>query len=182
MHLRMGGSLRTWPTALNHGERVVRHSDGYPVAPRRRRATNLPAPPIPSQADQNVNEPERQHPRFAHECAVRVRFGAKETEGRTRNVSRGGLCANVGSPVPVGSDITIEINLVFDDGIESESLTLGARIAWCTTLDDEFQVGVSFKNVTKDQADFLNLFLKYLGEERAQKPARVEKSIDDQFG
>jgi hypothetical protein len=129
-----------------------------------------------------VSDPERQHPRYAHDVAVRVRFGAKTTEGRTRNVSRGGICANVSNAIPAGTDVTVEINLVFDDGMQSESLSLRARIAWCTTVDDEYQIGVSFVGLTKEQVEFLNLFLKYLGEERAPKAKRVEKSIDDQFG
>ena len=131
--------------------------------------------------------PERQHPRYAHEVALRVRFGggnghAKVTEGRTRNVSRGGLCANVDHAIPVGSDVLVDITLVFDDEMQSEALTLPSRIAWCTTVDSEFQIGISFKPLDAERAEFLQLFLKYLGEDRAPKQERVDKSIDDQFG
>ncbi len=129
-----------------------------------------------------MSGPERLHPRFAHDVAVRVHFGTKTTEGRTRNVSRGGLCANVGQAIPLGTDVTVDITLVFDDGMQSEALTLQARIAWCTTVDEEFQVGLSFKSLTKERIELLGLFLKYLGEEHAPKGPRVEKSIDDQFG
>jgi PilZ domain len=125
---------------------------------------------------------DREHPRFAHEVSIRVLFGSKSTEGRTRNVSRGGLCANVNKPIGVGCDVTVDITLVFDDDMESEALTLPARVAWCTTVDDEFQVGLSFKAMGADRAELLQLFLKYLGEERAPKAKRVDKSIDDQFG
>jgi hypothetical protein len=134
-----------------------------------------------------VNDSERQHPRFAHEVAVRVRFTngggkAKATEGRTRNVSRGGLCANVSDAIPLGTDVLVDIVLVFDDGMQSEALTLPSRIAWCTTLDDEFQIGLSFKPLDAERAQLVALFLKYLGEESAPKQKRIEKSIDDQFG
>ncbi len=130
----------------------------------------------------HVNEAERQHPRYAHEVAIRVTFGKKATEGRTRNVSNGGLCANVSDAIPAGSDVTVDITLVFDDDMQSEALRLPARVAWCTTVDDEFQVGLSFKAINAERTEFLRLFLKYLGEERAPKAPRVEKSIDDQFG
>jgi hypothetical protein len=135
-----------------------------------------------------VDSPQRQHPRYAHEVAVRVRYPNgngkhKATEGRTRNFSRGGLCANVGTSIPAGTDVLLELTLVFDDEMQSEALTLPARIAWCTTLDDEYQIGVSFKPFDAERAELVQLFLKYLGEETAsKKQPRVEKSIDDQFG
>jgi len=135
-----------------------------------------------------VKQPERKHPRYAHEVAIRVRHGkngsSKVVEGRTRNVSGGGLCANVEHSIPTGADVVVDITLVFDDDLQSEALSLGARIAWCTTVDDEYQIGVSFKPLAKEQQELVQLFLKYLGEEklRPAKQPRVEKSIDDQFG
>jgi len=128
-----------------------------------------------------VSVTEREHPRYAHSVTIRVLYGKKSTNGTTRNVSRGGLCANVGAAIPAGSDVTVDITLVFDDDMQSEALTLPARVAWCTTVDDEYQVGLSFKSMGADRAQFLAMFLKYLGEERAPKAPRVEKSIDDQF-
>lgn len=129
-----------------------------------------------------MSEAERQHPRYAHEAAVRFRFGAKATHGRTRNVSRGGLCANVGNAIPLGTDVTVDMMLVFDDGLQSEALSVPARVAWCTTVDDEYQVGVSFKPMNAQMTKLVATFLNYLGEERAPKAPRVEKSIDDRFG
>jgi hypothetical protein len=135
-----------------------------------------------------VSQPERQHPRYAHEVAIRVRHGkngsSKVVEGRTRNVSGGGLCANVEHAIATGADVIVDITLVFDDDMQSEALSLGARIAWCTTVDDEYQIGVSFKPLAKQQSEFLQLFLKYLGEEktRPSRGPRVEKNIDDRFG
>jgi hypothetical protein len=135
----------------------------------------------------DVTDSERQHPRFAHEVTVRVRFAngngkTKATEGRTRNFSRGGLCANVGAAIPVGADVLVDITLIFDDDMQSEALTIPSRVVWCTTLDDEYQIGVSFKPLDAERAQLVQLFLKYLGEERAPKSKRTEKSIDDQFG
>lgn len=134
-----------------------------------------------------MTTPERQHPRYAHEVEVTVRWGAngssKSTRGRTRNVSRGGLCANVDHAIAVGTDITLDITLVFDNDTQSEALTLPARIAWCTVVDDDFQIGVSFKPMSAERHELVQLFLKYLGEERSRgKQPRTETSIDDRFG
>lgn len=123
---------------------------------------------------------ERQHTRFAHEVALTIHFGKSSTNGRTRNVSRGGLCANVADAIPNGADVELDIVLVFDDEMQSEALRLPARVAWCTTLDDGFQVGLSFKPMDAERATYLQLFLKYLGEERAQKSPRVD-NVDDRF-
>jgi hypothetical protein len=128
-----------------------------------------------------VTEAERQHPRYAHEVAIRVVHGTTATKGRTRNVSRGGLCANVSDAIPAGSDVMVDVTLVFDDDMRSEALRLPARVAWCTTVDDEFQVGLSFKSLDAERTELLQVFLKYLGDERAPKVPRTEKSIDDQF-
>lgn len=134
-----------------------------------------------------MTPPEREHPRFAHEVEVAVRWGAngssKSTHGRTRNVSRGGLCANVDHAIAVGTDITVEITLVFDNDTQSEALSLPARIAWCTVVDDDFQIGVSFKPMNTERTELVQLFLKYLGEEKARgKQPRVETSVDERFG
>jgi hypothetical protein len=130
---------------------------------------------------EEVSNTERQYPRYAHEVAVRLHAGTTVTAGRTNNVSRGGLCANVHDQVAAGTDITVDITLVFDDDMQSEALSLPARIAWCTTLDDAYQVGVSFKPLDADRAEYLQLFLKYLGEESAPRRRPTEKSIDDRF-
>jgi hypothetical protein len=131
-----------------------------------------------------VSTGERQYPRYAHEAAVLVKVGASSTKGRTRNMSRGGLCANVDAAIATGTDVIVEITLVFDGDMQSEPLSLPARVAWCTTVDHEFQIGVSFKPLAGERAEFLQLFLKYLGEDKGPKTKgpRVPKSVDDQFG
>ncbi len=113
---------------------------------------------------------------------MKLIVGTTSTMGRTSNVSRGGLCANVQDQIATGTDIVVDITLVFDDDMQSEALSLPARVAWCTTVDDEYQVGVSFKPLDADRAEYLQLFLKYLGEERAPRARRSEKNIDDRFG
>lgn len=126
---------------------------------------------------------ERQYPRYAHEVAVKIHFAKRVTVGNTSNVSRGGLCANVADEIKAGTEIEVDIVLVFDDEMQSEALRLPARVAWCTTVNDEFQVGVSFKPLDADRAKYLQLFLKYLGDERAPKQPRSSSlDVDKRFG
>jgi hypothetical protein len=124
---------------------------------------------------------EREHPRYAHEVAVTFHVGAKTYEGRTQNVSRGGLCANLGELIALGTDCEVDIVLVFDDEMQSEALRLPARVVWCTTVDDAHQVGVSFKPLPAERVQYLTMFLKYLGEDKVPKAAKSD-NIDDRFG
>ena len=123
---------------------------------------------------------EREHKRYAHDVAVTFRVGDKVFEGRTRNVSRGGLCANVADAIAMGTDIDIDIVLVFDDGMQSEALRVPCRVAWCTTVDDGHQIGVSFRALDKQRAEYLGMFLNFLDDQRGEKPSR-EMSLDDRF-
>ncbi len=124
--------------------------------------------------------PERQYPRFAADVAIRVYVEAEVTEGRTRNVSRGGLCADLTRNLPTGRDVEVDITLVFDDNSQSEPLRLPARIVWCTPFEDAYQVGVSFRPLDKQRAEYLTLFLKYLGGDKPQR-SKMATNIDDRF-
>ena len=141
---------------------------------------NLPAAHKPSQACSHVNRAEREHPRYAHDVAVTFRVGAKAFAGRTKNVSRGGLCATISDAVPSGTDLDVDIVLVFDDGLESEALRLPGRVAWCTTVDEANQIGISFRALDKKKTEYLGMFLRYLDDNRDERPRR-ELSLDDRF-
>jgi hypothetical protein len=127
-----------------------------------------------------VSSSERQHPRFAAEVGIKLYVGKEVTEGRTRNVSRGGLCADLRSSLPTGADVEIDMTLVFEDNTQSEALRLPARIVWCTPFEDAYQVGVSFRPMDKQRASYLALFLKYLESEKAPR-SRKATDIDDRF-
>jgi hypothetical protein len=127
-----------------------------------------------------VSRPEREHARYAHDVAVTFRVGGKAFEGRTRNVSRGGICATISDPVPAGTDLELDIVLVFDDGLQSEALRLPGRVAWCTTVDEANQVGISFRSLDKQRSQYLSMFLRYLDDQRADTPAQ-EQTLDDRF-
>ena len=124
---------------------------------------------------------DREHPRFAADVGIRVYVGTHVTEGRTRNVSRGGLCADLTTALPTGKDVEIDMILVFEDASQSEPLRLPARIVWCTAVEDAYQVGVSFRGLDKQRAEYLTLFLKYLGDEKPQR-SKKPSNIDDRFG
>jgi hypothetical protein len=125
---------------------------------------------------------ERAHPRFAHEAAVTFLVGKQLFQGRTTNVSRGGLCADLADPIAVGSDIEVDMRLVFDDEKTSDALRLPARVVWCTEVDEGCQIGIAFRPLRQELAEYLTLFLKYL--DSGEKPARSkrESNLDKRFG
>jgi PilZ domain len=123
---------------------------------------------------------DREHPRYAHEAAVTFYVGAVTHEGRTQNVSRGGLCASLADPVPVGTDVDVSIVLVFDDDMQSEALRLPARVVWCTDVDEAHQVGIAFRPLDAQRAEYLAIFLRYLDDHRAETRPR-DLSVDDRF-
>lgn len=123
---------------------------------------------------------DRAFPRYALEAAVTLRHREVAAAGRTRNMSRGGLCAQVSAALPVGAEITVEIALVFDDNNTSEQLQLPARVAWSTALDDGHQVGLGFLPLSADQVRYLDLFLRYLADASPSRP-NVESDHADLF-
>lgn len=124
---------------------------------------------------------DREHPRYAHEAAVTLYTGSRSIEGRTRNVSRGGVCANLVEPVRVGIDLEVDIVLVFEDEVKSEPLRIPARVVWCTQLDDAHQVGLVFRAMNKDLVQYLTMFLRYLGDAKTEKANARVADVDDKF-
>jgi hypothetical protein len=123
---------------------------------------------------------DREHPRYAHEAAITFHLPNGLFEGRTHNVSRGGLCANLADVLPIGIDCDVSIVLVFDDDLQSEPLRLPCRVAWSTMVDDAHQVGIAFRPLDAKQIEYLALFLRYLDDRRAEKRPR-DLSVDDRF-
>jgi hypothetical protein len=122
----------------------------------------------------------RKHHRYALEVTVRLHDGDRAIEGRTRNLSRGGLSAFVARPVRVGMQVTGLMALVFDGDTTSEPLELPMRIVWCTALGDRHQVGAAFKPMTERQVQFLDVFLRYLEEGEARR-RDAEPDPEDPF-
>jgi hypothetical protein len=122
----------------------------------------------------------REHPRYAHEAAVTFHVGAAAIEGRTQNVSRGGLAATVDQALPVGSEIYVSLVLVFENDVHSEPLRVPARCVWSTEVDNGHQVGIMFRALTVELSGYLSIFLKYLDGQRTEKRPR-DVPIDDRF-
>ena len=122
----------------------------------------------------------REHPRYAHEAAVTFHVGAAAVEGRTQNVSRGGLAATVDEALPVGTDIEVSLVLVFENDVHSEPLRVPARCVWSTEVDNGHQVGIMFRALNAELVGYLSIFLKYLDGQRAEKRPR-DVPIDDRF-
>jgi hypothetical protein len=127
-----------------------------------------------------VSTIDREHPRYAHEAAVTLHLGTERHEGRTQNVSRGGLCAQLAEPLPVGSDVDVSLVLVFDDDLQSEALRLPARIVWCTGVDEGHQIGIAFRPLDAQRTEYLAVFLRYLDDRRTERRPR-DLSVDDRF-
>ncbi|MDX2092351.1 MAG: PilZ domain-containing protein [Kofleriaceae bacterium] len=125
---------------------------------------------------------EREHPRYAHEAIVTMRANGRLFQGRTTNVSRGGLCADLADQIQTGTDVELALQLVFEDEAQSEPLRVPGRVVWCTTVDEGFQVGVSFKPLDAQMGQYLGMFLRYLDDSRPAQKAPKAASIDDRFG
>lgn len=106
--------------------------------------------------------------------------GTARREGRTKNLSRGGLCADLAEPIAAGLDVDVGISLVFSDDQQSEVLRLPARVAWCTHVDEGHQVGIAFRPLDAKRAEYLALFLRYLDDHKAETSPR-DIDIDDRF-
>lgn len=124
---------------------------------------------------------EREHPRYAHEAVVTLHVNGKSYSGKTQNMSRGGLCADIAEQIPLGTDLEVDIQLVFED-VESEPLRLPARVVWNTALDESFQVGLSFQKLTAENVQYLTMFLRYLEDPSPKLRSRRESTLDKRFG
>jgi Tfp pilus assembly protein PilZ len=129
-----------------------------------------------------VGHQEREHPRYAHEAIVTMRANGRLFQGRTTNVSRGGLCADLADEINTGTDVELALQLVFDDEAQSEPLRVPGRVVWCTIVDDGYQVGVAFKPLDAMMAQYLGMFLRYLDDSRPAPKAPKATNIDDRFG
>ncbi len=129
-----------------------------------------------------VGKPEREHTRYAHEAAITVHVAGKVFLGRTTNVSRGGLCADLADNIAYGTEVEVDMQLVFEEDEKSDALRISAHVVWCTTVDEGFQIGLAFRPLTADKTKLINLFLHYLDDGgKPIKADRSERSIDDQF-
>ncbi|MBK9033971.1 MAG: PilZ domain-containing protein [Myxococcales bacterium] len=127
----------------------------------------------------SLPQPQRAFPRHAIDAEIALSSGGQVVaRGRTRNLSRGGLCAVVGSDVSRGAVVDVAISLVFSaDGV-SEPLTLSARVVWCTGFTDAAQIGLSFLALDQTQAGYLDLFIRFLTEADPDQDESADSPFD----
>lgn len=124
------------------------------------------------------HQPPRAAPRHAIDAEVELSGSAGPiARGRTRNLSMGGLCAVVSAPIERGALVEVSISLVFEESGLSEPLTLPARVVWCTSLVDGEQVGLAFRPLAREQAHYLEMFVRFL----AARPEPERFDADDPF-
>ena len=122
----------------------------------------------------------RAHPRYALEVDAEVRMASGNLPARTRDVSRGGLAMTLTQPLALGTEVMLNLALVFDEETFSEPLLVRARVVWCTRLDDKHQIGTTFVAMTNEQRAYLDMFMRYLteGKRRAAAEASADASTD----
>ncbi len=94
---------------------------------------------------------------------VGLTSSAGRTTVQTRDLSKGGLCLLLPAPLTRNEMVKIELSLLLGPNAQSEPLVLSARVAWCAQeTQDQFQVGVSFADLTEDHQVHIETFLEFL--------------------
>jgi hypothetical protein len=111
-----------------------------------------------------TGEDKRVSPRFAVHLATEIAtVDGRVHPGTSRNLSRDGLCVEIGAPIPAGDGVTVRVTLVFDADRTSEPLDLPARVVWCTPFgDSSHQVGCQLLQLSSETLIDLDMFLRYL--------------------
>jgi hypothetical protein len=129
---------------------------------------------------------QRQHPRYAIGLDVSIEYDEGKVTGRTRDLSKGGLCMMATEPVPVGKTCQVNVALVFAENQFSEHLILPSVCVWCTPVKGgAHQIGFKFAPLDPQNRGYLDLFMKFLegakdeGDDGADDE---EQEDDDPFG
>jgi hypothetical protein len=105
----------------------------------------------------------RREPRFTVDVeAVVHTVAGHPLSARTRDLSKSGICLIMPAALPRGERLIIELALAFSENAFSEPLHLDARVVWCTSIADAFQIGAMFVDLSDEHSDFLEMFLRYL--------------------
>ena len=105
----------------------------------------------------------RRHPRFNVELEAVVKTAhGKQLVARTRDLSRSGICLITDAALPVGEPLVVQLVLSFGANTFSEPLRLDSHVVWCTSIAKVYQVGSMFDDLTEEQVEFLDLFLRFL--------------------
>ncbi len=124
-----------------------------------------------------VDERARRHPRFHVDVQAYVHTGTGRRLGaRTRDLSRSGICLITCEGLAPGDILHVELVLLLGGSSESEPLPVRARVVWCTPIAHEFQIGAMFDGMSRQQASFLDMFLRYLDGSLLPAGAEMEEA------
>jgi hypothetical protein len=104
----------------------------------------------------------RRHRRFAVDVEAVVHGPSGTVSARTRDVSRSGICLITSTPFSGSQLVVVELVLAFGNNAFSEPLHVDARVVWCTPIGQAFQVGAMFSELSDENREFLDMFLRYL--------------------
>ncbi len=120
----------------------------------------------------------RIHRRYALAVDAVLVHGGHSVPIRTRDLSRGGMCFMLPSPLPIGDMLEMSLSLVSDKDQRSAPLGLRSRVVWCTPLaEGRYQIGASFLGLTAEQRSYLDVFLRFL-RDSVEMPAESPEDGD----
>lgn len=122
----------------------------------------------------------RRHRRLAVDVQANARTeDGRKLPARTRDLSRSGICLLTTDALARGEKLCIDLILLLGSSSTSEPLPLRARVVWCTPISGAFQVGAMFDGLSKKEASFLEMFLRYLDGTILPMGAEMEAVSDD---
>ncbi len=83
----------------------------------------------------------------------------------TKDMSHGGICLIAPSKVEPGAEFKLSLSLVLGTNAFSESLELSGRVIWCTAMENHYQIGIVFTEMTSEKDGYLDMFLRFLQQE-----------------
>ncbi len=126
---------------------------------------------------------QRQHPRYAIGLDVSAEHPGGKVVGRTRDLSRGGLCMLAKEPMTVGLTCQVQLALIFAENQFSEHLMLPSVCVWCTPVKGgQHQIGFKFAPLDPQNRGYLDMFMKFLEGGVDSEDAAEDEPEDDPFG
>lgn len=139
---------------------------------------------MPIARDDGIELGRRAFERFAVAVDAEVKTDAGSVAAVTRDLSRGGVCFVLPTPLERGSSFRISLSLVLGQNTFSEALELSGFVVWCTETAEGYQIGASFGGLDAESQEYLQMFLGFLAEgvqvgEEGEGPGGDEDDEDE---
>jgi hypothetical protein len=121
----------------------------------------------------------RRYPRYPVEVEAKVTAGGVSLPATTKDLSRGGICIICPEGVPAGTRLRVSLSLTLGADTFAEGLDLSARVVWCTQVDQTYQLGAVFTEMSGTKAGLLDMFLRFLEQEILVSGSGAEAPADD---